>query len=142
MTTTKLKPKWAGEDWQSRLVNVLIKTKPIYALMKHQARQTLIKTAEKKGIPWREQAQALDTPEVRALADQLTNVEVSYPDYYRAPFHAYAEGNLCWPAAFEATPATYIHGRTAVAQGIPNPRRVPGQNAWRLSYSSGPTPLR
>lgn len=107
MTNTKLKPNWAGEDWQSRLVNLLIKTKPIYALMKRQARRTLIKTAERKGIAWREQVQALDTNEVRALADQLTRVEVSYPDYYRAPFHAYAEGNLCWLAAFEAIPATY-----------------------------------
>jgi len=107
VNNTKLKPNWAGEDWQSRLVNLLIKTKPIYALMKRQARRTLIKTAEKKGIPWREQVQALDTNAVRALAEQLTRVEVSYPDYYLAPFHAYAEGNLCWLAAFEAIPATY-----------------------------------
>ena len=43
----KEKPDWAGEDWLSRLVNVLIKTKPLYSLMKLQARQVLIKTAEK-----------------------------------------------------------------------------------------------
>jgi len=107
MTRPKAKPDWAGEDWQSRLVNALIKTRPIYALMARQARQVMIKTAEKKGIPWREQVRALDTPEIRALAERLRNPDVVYPDYYRVPFHAYAEGNLCWQAAFEATPATY-----------------------------------
>jgi hypothetical protein len=39
MTTTPLKPAWTGDDWLSRLVNVLINTKPLYALMKRQARQ-------------------------------------------------------------------------------------------------------
>jgi hypothetical protein len=43
----KIKPDWAGEDFLSRIVNVLIQTKPIYAVMKQQARQVLIKTAEK-----------------------------------------------------------------------------------------------
>ncbi|MCG6941640.1 MAG: class I SAM-dependent methyltransferase [Thiohalocapsa sp.] len=107
MTTTKQKPDWAGEDWQSRLVNLLINTKPIYAVMKRQARRVMIKTAQKKGIPWSAQVQALDTPGIRALADRLTNSTVRYPDYYQVPFHAYAQGNLCWLAAFEAAPATY-----------------------------------
>lgn len=102
----KLKPDWAGEDFLSRLVNLLIQTKPIYRLMKYQARQVLIKTAEKKGIPWRENAQQLDTPETKQLLETIANPEVTYPDYYQVPFHAYDEGNLCWQAAFEATSAT------------------------------------
>lgn len=107
MTTTKLKPDWAGDDWLSRLVNVLIQTKPIYAVMKRQARKVLIKTAEKNGVAWRQLAQDLDTPQVKALADEITNLDVAYPDYYQVPFHAYDQGNLCWQAAFEAAPATY-----------------------------------
>jgi hypothetical protein len=79
MTTTKLKPDWAGEDFLSRLVNLLIQTKPIYALMKQQARQVLIKTAEKNGIPWRQTRQAFDTPEVRQYSQELTNPTVTYP---------------------------------------------------------------
>ena len=43
----KIKPDWAGEDLLSRFVNLLIQTKPIYNVMKSQARQVLIKTAEK-----------------------------------------------------------------------------------------------
>lgn len=109
-TPTKEKPDWAGEDWLSRGVNLLIQTKPIYALMKQQARQVLIKTAEKKGVPWREQAEALARSGVSDRLETLTNPSVTYPDYYQVPFHAYDEGNLCWQAAFEAEPATYAMG--------------------------------
>lgn len=105
--TAKAKPDWAGDDWLSRGVNLLIQTKPIYALMKQQARQVLIKTAEKKGVPWREQAETLARSGVSDRLDTMTNPAVRYPDYYQVPFHAYDEGNLCWQAAFEAEPATY-----------------------------------
>ncbi len=102
MTASSLKPAWAGDDWLSRLVNALIATRPLYALMKQQARRTLIRTAERKGVAWREtvddlQQQGLDLPPRTA----------DYPDYYQVPFHAYDEGNLCWLAAYEAEPATY-----------------------------------
>lgn len=104
---SKLKPDWAGEDWLSRLVNILIHTKPLYAVMKHQARQVIIKTAEKKGIPWRQSCQEIQQTGVESKLSTLTNPEVVYPDYYQVPFHAYSQGNLCWQAALEAPAATY-----------------------------------
>lgn len=107
MTTTKLKPDWAGDDLLSRIVNGLIHIKPIYALMKQQARQVIIKTAEKNGISWRQTVQSLDRAEVKESLASLSDPQVTYPDYYRVPFHAYAEGNLSWQAALEAEPATY-----------------------------------
>lgn len=103
----KLKPDWAGQDILSRLVNLLIQTKPLYALMKRQARQVLIKTAEKNGIPWRQNYRDLEASGIQVTVAEITNPAVEYPDYYRVPFHAYAEGNLCWAAAFEAESATY-----------------------------------
>lgn len=105
--SNRAKPAWAGEDLLSRLVNVLIRTKPLYALMKRQARQVLIKTAEKNGIPWRQTYADWDGSGVREQLAQVTNPAVTYPDYYRVPFHAYTDGNLCWQAAFEAESATY-----------------------------------
>lgn len=108
--TNKLKPDWAGNDLLSRLVNLLIQTKPIYGLMKGQARQVLIKTAEKNGIPWRENYQQLEQSEVQELYRAIANPDVVYPDYYQVPFHAYEQGNLCWQAAFEAASATYAMG--------------------------------
>jgi ubiquinone/menaquinone biosynthesis C-methylase UbiE len=104
---SKTKPDWAGEDWLSRGVNLLIQTKPLYNLMKHQARQVLIKTAEKKGVPWRHKVQELATSGLMTRLGDITQDGVTYPAYYQVPFHAYAEGNLCWTAAFEAESATY-----------------------------------
>jgi ubiquinone/menaquinone biosynthesis C-methylase UbiE len=108
--TDKLKPDWAGEDILSRLVNLSIQTKPIYNIMKRQARQVLIKTAEKNGIPWRETYQKLDRSPIKSTLTESTDPSITYPDYYRVPFHAYDEGNLCWSAAFEAESATRAMG--------------------------------
>ena len=110
LSSNKLKPDWAGENILSRLVNLLIKTKPIYRLMQHQARQVLIKTAEKKGIPWRENYQKLQRSLDQSQLDSISDPDLVYPDYYQVPFHAYDHGNLCWQAAFEAASATYSMG--------------------------------
>ncbi|WP_448564469.1 class I SAM-dependent methyltransferase [Trichothermofontia sp.] len=107
MPIKKTKPDWAGGDILSRFVNLLIQTKPLYALMKQQARQVLIKTAEKHGVAWRQIYQTLAASEAPSLLPMMTNPAVTYPDYYQVPFHAYDRGNLCWEAAFEAEPATY-----------------------------------
>jgi len=114
-TSDKVKPDWAGGDWLSRFVNFLIQIKPLYGIMKQQARQVLIKTAEKKGVPWQKTVEELErsnlalyTMGCAGSSDRLTETpEVTYPDYYQVPFHAYDAGNLCWQAAFEAEPATY-----------------------------------
>jgi len=105
--TTKAKPSWAGEDLLSRFVNKLIQTKPIYRVMKTQARKVLIKTAEKNGIPWQETRSAFEASDIEHTLADIANPNITYPDYYQKPFHAYDEGNLCWPAAFEAESATY-----------------------------------
>ena len=109
-STNKIKPDWAGENLLSRFVNLLIKTKPIYGIMQHQARKVLINTAEKKGIPWRRNYQELEASSAKDLLNEITNPKVTYPDYYQMPFHAYDEGNLCWQAAFEAASATQSMG--------------------------------
>jgi len=104
---TKTKPNWAGESLLSQFVNLLIQTKPIYSLMKQQARQVIIKTAEKNGISWRKNSQTLAESNPQQHLTEITNPHITYPDYYTVPFHAYSEGNLCWQAAFEAPSATY-----------------------------------
>jgi hypothetical protein len=99
LMNNKLKPDWAGENLLSQFINLLIQTKPIYQVMKHQARQVIIKTAEKNGIPWRKNYEKLAASPVQHHFKALTNPQVTYPDYYKVPFHAYSEGNLCWQAA-------------------------------------------
>ena len=110
ISADKTKPDWAGGDLLSRFVNLLIGTKPIYAVMQRQARQVLIKTAEKNGIPWRKNYRDLEASSAKDLLASLTDKDLVYPSYYRVPFHAYEQGNLCWQAAFEAASATYSMG--------------------------------
>ena len=103
----KVKPNWAGEGLLSQFVNLLIQTKPIYSLMKQQARQVIIKTAEKNGIDWCRNCEILENSQAKQLFSEIVNSDITYPDYYTLPFHAYPEGNLCWQAAFEAPSASY-----------------------------------
>jgi ubiquinone/menaquinone biosynthesis C-methylase UbiE len=77
--------------------------------MKVGARKTLIETAEKNGIPWRERADALKSQndKLSQFATELSNsAVVDYPEYYTQEFHAYDEGNLNWQAAYECESAT------------------------------------
>ena len=48
------------------MVNTLIGIKPIYSVMKVAAKQVLVDTANKNGIPWQETVKELQSnPEVR-----------------------------------------------------------------------------
>ena len=103
------KPKWAGGgDIVSDIVNSLISIKPLFAVMKVAARSTLISTAEKKGVPWRERTAALTSEKsnLQQFYDQVENKLIGYPTYYTQEFHAYDEGNLNWNAAYECESAT------------------------------------
>lgn len=106
MISNKAKPDWAGDDFLSWVVNLLIQTPPLYKIMQHQARRVLINTAEKNGISWRKTYQDLEKSPAKSLIDEITNPNIVYPSYYQVPFHAYDAGNLCWEAAFEAPSAT------------------------------------
>lgn len=107
----KVKPDWAGDDVLSRFVNLLIQNKPLFGVMKSQARRVIIKKAEKNGVEWRGNYKALEKEMavvgVEKALSESANPDITYPDYYQVPFHAYDEGNLCWPAALEAESATY-----------------------------------
>jgi ubiquinone/menaquinone biosynthesis C-methylase UbiE len=129
--TAKSKPDWAGENLLSQLVNGLIKTKPIYGLMKQQARKVLINTAEKNGIPWRQNVENYEKSGIERQFDQIANPQIAYPDYYNVPFHAYDKGNLCWMAAFEAESATY-----AMAMRVWLKEKLPWQAAQEKLRSS------
>ena len=113
MTTTtramKTKPDWAGDDALSKLVDAAISNELLYErVMKPMARWTLIDTAEKNGIRWREEAKRLrEDEDVKRAYEAIKDEGIEYPEYYLKPFHAYAEGNLCWLAATEAESATY-----------------------------------
>jgi ubiquinone/menaquinone biosynthesis C-methylase UbiE len=86
-------------------IDRLLTIEPLRQLMFWQARRLIIRTAEGRGIAWRQRRQQLLAAAEPLLADS-TDAAVTAPAYYRARFHAYTEGNLCWQAACEAEQAT------------------------------------
>lgn len=96
----------------SRLVNGILSIKPLFNLAKHQARQMMIKRAEKIGVHWHQEVEKLQARDwVNDLA-KVQNLKITYPDYYVNSFHAYEEGNLSWQAAFEVESAAHaVHAK-------------------------------
>ncbi len=121
----------------SRLVNRALAIKPLANIAKHQARQMMIERAEKIGVPWTKEVQALreaklsplgESHDWEALLAQVQqNPQLTYPDYYLRSFHAYEQGNLNWEAAFEVEVAAIaVHARiwpNGEAQGDPQLRQ-------------------
>lgn len=96
----------------TRLVNTVLGIKPLANLAKHQARQMMIKRAEKIGVPWTKRVQELRSHDWESHLNQVQNPHLIYPDYYCCSFHAYEKGNLSWDAALEVEVAAYaVHAR-------------------------------
>jgi ubiquinone/menaquinone biosynthesis C-methylase UbiE len=113
----------------SRLVNGILAIKPLANFAKHQARQMMIKRAERIGVPWRNEVKKLQARDWTQDIAQVENPQVNYPDYYLTSFHAYEKGNLSWQAAFELEVAA-----RAVHAGIWQDAGTQGDAKLRQSY--------
>jgi ubiquinone/menaquinone biosynthesis C-methylase UbiE len=123
----------------SRFVNGVLAIKPLANLAKHQARQMMIKRAQKIGVNWLEEAQTLQARDWQADFAKVQNPELSYPEYYLRPFHAYETGNLSWQAAFEVESAAYavhatIWSNAGAQGGAPKEPSLSGDGKLRQSY--------
>lgn len=114
----------------SRLVNGILAVKPLANFAKDRARNMMIERAEKIGVPWRQTVQELQSRNWESDLEQVTNPQLSYPDYYLRSFHAYDNGNLSWQAAFEVEVAAQ-----AVHAGIWPSAGAQGDRRLRQSYS-------
>ena len=99
-------PRWADSSRGlgrviERLIGIGVLRRPLF----FQARQLIIRTAERNGIPWRKRRSELRLAAEPLLLSSATP-GLRPPDYYRVRFHAYEQGNLCWQAAAEAEQAT------------------------------------
>lgn len=110
-----------------QFVNGVLSIKPLANLAKRQARNMMIKRAEKIGVPWRQRVQELRTHDWESYFAEVQNPQLNYPDYYLRPFHAYDGGNLTWDAALEVEVAAYtVHASIwpgAGANGDPRLRQ-------------------
>ena len=99
-------PNWvASRHPLGWLIDRLLAIEPLRLLLFLQARQLIIRTAERRGIAWRARREEL-LRQAEPLLASSTDAATQAPPYYRARFHAYQEGNLCWQAAGEAEQAT------------------------------------
>lgn len=121
-TTVNTTPRLA-----SRIVNGLLSIKPLANLAKHQARNMMIKRAERIGVPWIKRVEELRTLDWDTRLAEVQNPQLTYPEYYLRSFHAYEKGNLDWEAAWEVESAAYtVHATIwpdAGAQGDPQLRQ-------------------
>lgn len=113
----------------SRLVNTVLAIAPVANLAKHQARQMMIKRAEKIGVPWTKTVQDMRSLDWESHLNRVQNPELKYPDYYYRSFHAYNGGNLSWEAAWEVE----VAARTVHA-GIWQDAGAAGDARLRSSY--------
>ncbi len=99
-------PNWVASGhpigW---MIDRLLAVEPLRQVLFHQARRLIIRTAEARGIAWRARREELRQQAEPVLAASTDPATVA-PAYYRARFHAYDQGNLCWAAACEAEQAT------------------------------------
>jgi ubiquinone/menaquinone biosynthesis C-methylase UbiE len=109
MTTTPAftpPPNWVDDRTPlGALIAGILAVEPLKQLLFRQARRMMIDTAEKRGIAWRARREELRR-QAEPLLAASTAAGVAVPAYYRARFHAYEAGNLCWEAACEAEQAT------------------------------------
>ena len=99
-----------------------------------QAKSTMVKTAESNGVPWRDALSWIQGQGPWELTKDESALEV--PEYYRQPFHAYEEGNLCWEAAWEVE----IASRAVGARNFPD-YGAEGEEAFRGAFDEALTSI-
>lgn len=98
---------------------------PLYkAVMVPMAKSTMVRTAEDNGVPWRGKLEW-----IKAQGPWHLPAAPEPPEYYRRPFHAYEEGNLCWEAAWEGE----IASRAVGARNFPR-YGAEGEQAFRSAF--------
>ncbi|MEL7007449.1 MAG: class I SAM-dependent methyltransferase [Cyanobacteria bacterium J06643_13] len=112
-------------DLTSRLVKRVLSIKPVADFAKSRARQMMIQRAEAIGVPWRGNVERLSDRPWSQEWEQLHNRNLEYPKYYTTSFHAYAEGNLSWEAAWEVESAAQaVHAKIWAESGIDGDARL------------------
>ncbi|KAG5181280.1 S-adenosyl-L-methionine-dependent methyltransferase [Tribonema minus] len=91
------------DTWQFKLLDQLFSFPLFNAALFGVYRKQMVTKAEGMGIPWTAFLADLKAKmaQLRATQARMTDAAVVIPDYYYAPIHAYADGNLCWDSAME-----------------------------------------
>ncbi|CAN0031891.1 unnamed protein product, partial [Hapterophycus canaliculatus] len=91
------------ETWQFKVLDYLFSIPLFNDALFGVYRKQQVKKAEGMGIKWTAFLDDLNRNKERLLQIQedMTDAALKIPEYYYAPIHAYADGNLCWDSAME-----------------------------------------
>lgn len=112
----------------ARLLDAALRSPMYQLLLVPQARRTMVTTAEANGIDW-SGARAWIAAQQGTSQATPVSADVAIPEYYRRPFHAYEEGNLCWAAAWEQE----LAGKAVGARNFPA-FGAKGEEAFRGAF--------
>jgi SAM-dependent methyltransferase len=119
------------------LIDRLLAVEPLRQVLFWQARRLIIRTAERRGIAWRDRREALQA-RAEPLLTASTNPATRSPAYYLARFHAYDAGNLCWQAACEAEQATDAMALRVWPDEVLEPAQAQGRLRRAICAAIGP----
>ena len=129
-STTKAPPR---TGLAQTLLNIALKSPLWKHVMVPEARKTMVKTAEANDIPWTDAKRwlinSLNEETKAIMANDNLEDGNAIPAYYKAPFHAYDKGNLCWDAAIEVE----IASRAVGARNFPE-YGSKGDDAFRDAF--------
>ena len=94
-------PTVARPNLSSQVIHALLSVRPIWLIARRQARTRMIRRAERLGIPWTARVEELRQMDWEPHWDSVVDPSLAYPANYKASFHGYDAGHLCWDAAFE-----------------------------------------
>ncbi|CAB1096673.1 unnamed protein product [Ectocarpus sp. CCAP 1310/34] len=91
------------ETWQFKVLDYLFSIPLFNDALFGVYRKQQVKKAEGMGIKWTAFLDDLNRNKERLLniQSEMTDASLDIPEYYYAPIHAYADGNLCWDSAME-----------------------------------------
>lgn len=89
------------------LLQALFSFKPFFSFASKNARDSMVQRGLKIGVDWTNEIENFlqNKEELKNEYDRVIDSKLLYPEYYKMPFHAYENGNLCWDAAYEVEAA-------------------------------------
>ncbi|CAM9357823.1 unnamed protein product [Heterosigma akashiwo] len=100
---TSEKPQSVTDTLPYKIFDAMMNVPLFHDILFGVYRSQSVEKAEKMGIAWKQTLKELDDAdaELKQMQTDLTDPKLTIPDYYYAPIHAYADGNLCWDSAKE-----------------------------------------
>lgn len=127
-------PPMPGNPLLVKMVESLFKFPPLFKAAAANARKKIVDRGAEMGMDFAHEIEKLKEVDWNGKMVEATDPKVVMPEYYKAPFHAYPEGNLSFDAALEVTVAAKsVHATVMSEDG--KTLDPDGDDKLRASYS-------